>query len=86
MASEMFLLDGTKASRVYTHADTLAYCSATDTAPVLNDAIEEYKVINPTVRTVSESRNRIFFLKTTPCVPMFAYDTVQYSRTRYTCL
>lgn len=76
MASEMFLLDGTKASRVYTHADTLAYCSATDTAPVLNDAIEEYKVINPTVRTVSESRNRIFFLKTTPCVPMFAYGLI----------
>lgn len=76
MASEMFLLDGTKASRVYTHADTLAYCSATDTAPVLNDAIEEYKVINPTVRTVSESRNRIFFLKTTPCFPMFAYGLI----------
>lgn len=75
-ASEMFLLDSIRASRVYTHADTLAYCSATDTAPVLNDAIEEYKVINPTVRTVSESRNRIFFLKITTCVPMFAYGLI----------
>ncbi len=76
MASEMFLLDGTKASRVYTHADTLAYCSATDTAPVLNDAIERFKGANPSVQIVSESNNRVFFLKITPCVPMFAYGLI----------
>lgn len=76
MASEMFLLDSTKASRVYTHTDTFTYCSATDTAPVLNDAIERYKGANPYVQIVSESNNRVFFLKITTCVPMFAYGLI----------
>ena len=83
MASEMFLLDGTKASRVYTHADTLAYCSATDTAPVLNDAIERFKGANPSVQIVSESNNRVFFLKITTCVPMFAYGQIDVNYAEY---
>lgn len=75
-ASEMFLLDSIRASRVYTHADTFTYCSATDTAPVLNDAIERFKGANPSVQIVSESNNRVFFLKITTCVPMFAYGLI----------
>ena len=76
MASEMFLLDSTRAPRVYTHTDTFTYCSATDTAPVLNDAIERYKGANPYVQIVSENNNRVFFLKITTCVPMFAYGLI----------
>ena len=75
-ASEMFLLDGTRAPRVQAHTYTYTYCSAADTAPVLNDAINRFKGGNPSVQIVSESRNRVFFLKITPCVPMFAYGLI----------
>ena len=76
MASELFLLDGQKAQHVSNHANTYTYCSAPDTAPIVNSAILQFKGANPNVTIVSGSKDRIMFLKSSPCVPMFAYSQI----------
>lgn len=83
MASELFLLDGAKAQRVQTHTDTLTYCSAPMSAPLVNQAIDLFRQNKPEVKRVSGSKNRIFFLKSSPCVPMFAYGQVDVNYSKY---
>ncbi len=83
MAAELFLLDGAKAPRVQNHTDTLTYCSAPMTAPIVNRAIEEYRANKEGITHVSGSKNRIFFLKSSPCVPMFAYGQVDVNYGKY---
>ena len=83
MASELFLLDGDKAKHVRDHANTLAYCSAPDTATIVENAIEKFKVYNPNVQKVSGSKDRIMFLKSSPCVPMFAYAQINENFEKY---
>ena len=83
MAAELFLLDGAKAPRVQNHTDTLTYCSAPMTAPIVNRAIEEYRTNKAGITHVSGSKNRIFFLKSSPCVPMFAYGQIDVNYSKY---
>ncbi len=83
MASELFLLDGAKAPRVRNHTDTLTYCSAPSTAPIVNKAIEAHKSNHAGITHVTGSKNRIFFLKSSPCVPMFAYAQVDVNYGKY---
>lgn len=83
MASELFLLDGAKAQRVMDHTDTLTYCSAPMTAPIVNQAIEQYREGKAGITHVSGSKDRIFFLKSSPCVPMFAYGQVDVNYSKY---
>ena len=84
MASELFLLDGDKAMHVRDHANTLTYCSAPDTAPIVKSAIGKFKEYNPSVTIVSGSKDRIMFLKSSPCVPMFAYGQIDANYKKYT--
>ena len=84
MASELFLLDGNKAKHVRAHANTLTYCSAPDTAPIVKSAILQFKGANPNVTIVSGSKDRIMFLKSSPCVPMFAYGQINVNYDAYT--
>ena len=83
MASELFLLDGDKAKHVRDHANTYTYCSAPDTAPIVKSAILQFKGANPNVTIVSGSKDRIMFLKSSPCVPMFAYGQINVNYDAY---
>mgnify|MGYP004609615963 CR=1 FL=1 len=83
MASELFLLDGDKATHVRDHANTYTYCSAPDTALIVKSAIEQFKGANPNVTIVSGSKDRIMFLKSSPCVPMFAYGQIDVNYAEY---
>lgn len=83
MASELFLLDAAKAPRVAGHADTVIYCSAPSNAPIVNSAIEAHRANHAGITHVSGSNNRIFFLKSTPCVPMFAYGQINTNYEKY---
>lgn len=83
MASELFLLDGAKAPRVQNHTDTLTYCSAPMTAPIVNRAIEEYRANKEGITHVSGSKNRIFFLKSSPFIPLYAYGLIDKCYDKY---
>ena len=83
MAAELFLLDGAKAPRVQNHTDTLTYCSAPMTAPIINRAIEEYPWNNAGISYVSSRKDRILVMKSSPCVPMFAYGLIDICYKKY---
>lgn len=83
LACELFSLDAGKAPRVASHQDTITYCAAPATAPIINQAIRDYIGVHAGITQVDGCKNRIFFLKSSCCVPMFAYSLIDTHFNRY---
>ena len=80
MATELFLVDNNKAPHVAAGDNTIAYCAAPQTAPIINQAIQDYQAQKAATGLSythdTGTNDRIYFLKSSCCIPLFAYKMI----------